>query len=110
LGSPSFLKNQLLCRIIKAKAMSYCNNLFNYQRAQTVQVAIGNQPLGGSSPIRVQSMTTTNTLDTEATVEQCIRIFDAGADYVRITAQGIQEAENLKNIRKRFNSAATICH
>jgi len=80
--------------------MSYCNNLFNYQRAQTVQVAIGNQPLGGSSPIRVQSMTTTNTLDTEATVEQCIRIFDAGADYVRITAQGIQEAENLKNIRK----------
>jgi len=80
--------------------MSYCNNLFNYQRAQTVQVAIGNQPLGGSSPIRVQSMTTTNTLDTVATVEQCIRIFDAGADYVRITAQGIQEAENLKNIKQ----------
>lgn len=80
--------------------MSYCNNLFNYQRAQTVQVEIGNRPLGGSNPIRVQSMTTTNTLDTEATVEQCIRIFEAGADYVRITAQGIQEAENLKNIRK----------
>jgi len=80
--------------------MSYCNNLFSYQRAQTVQVEIGNRPLGGLNPIRVQSMTTTNTLYTEATVEQCIRIFDAGADYVRITAQGIQEAENLKNIKQ----------
>lgn len=80
--------------------MSYCNNLFSYQRAQTVQVEIGNRPLGGLSPIRIQSMTTTNTLNTEATVEQCIRIFDAGADYVRITAQGIQEAENLKNIKQ----------
>jgi len=80
--------------------MSYCNNLFNYQRAQTVQVAIGNRPLGGLNPIRVQSMTTTNTLDTEATVEQCIQIFDAGADYVRLTAQGVLEAENLKNIKQ----------
>ena len=81
-------------------AMNYCKNLFAYQRRNSVEVAIGNTPLGGSNPIRIQSMTTTNTLDTEATVKQCIRIFEAGGNYVRITAQGVQEAENLANIRK----------
>ncbi len=80
--------------------MNYCKNLFAYQRRKSAEVAVGNTPLGGTNPIRVQSMTTTNTLDTQATVAQCIRIFEAGGDYVRITAQGVQEAENLAKIRK----------
>jgi len=80
--------------------MNYCKNLFAYQRRNSLEVAVGTTPLGGNNPIRIQSMTTTNTLDTEATVEQCIRIFKAGGDYVRITAQGVQEAENLAAIRE----------
>jgi (E)-4-hydroxy-3-methylbut-2-enyl-diphosphate synthase len=63
-------------------------------------VFIGNMPLGGDQPIRLQSMTNTNTLDTKASVAQCIRIIEAGADFVRLTAQGIAEAENLAAIKK----------
>jgi len=62
-------------------------------------VNIGNVPLGGDNPIRIQSMTNTSTMDTEGSIEQCIRIIEAGADYVRLTAQGVREAENLRNIR-----------
>ena len=56
-------------------------------------------PLGGDNPIRIQSMTTTDTMDTIATVEQTIRMVEAGCEYVRITAPGIKEAENLANIK-----------
>jgi (E)-4-hydroxy-3-methylbut-2-enyl-diphosphate synthase len=63
------------------------------------EVNIGNIPLGGSRPIRLQSMTTTNTLDVPATVAQCIAIAKAGADYVRITAQGVREAEALQQVK-----------
>lgn len=73
-------------------------NPFNYKRRQSSVVRIGNTPLGGDNPIRIQSMTNTSTMDTEASVEQCIRIIRAGADYVRLTAQGVREAENLANI------------
>ena len=52
-----------------------------------------------NTPVRIQSMTNTNTLDTKASVAQCIRIIEAGADFVRLTAQGIREAENLANIK-----------
>lgn len=68
-------------------------------RFKTRVVNIGGVALGGDNPIRVQSMTTTNTLDTKATVEQTIKIIEAGADYVRITAPSIKEAENLKEIK-----------
>lgn len=68
-------------------------------------VLIGSTPLGGSNPIRIQSMTNTDTLDTKASVLQCIRIIEAGADYVRLTAQGIKEAENLAVIRKELRKA-----
>jgi (E)-4-hydroxy-3-methylbut-2-enyl-diphosphate synthase len=68
-------------------------------------VLIGSIPLGGTYPIRIQSMTNTNTLDTRASVAQCIRIIEAGADFVRLTAQGIREAENLANIRKELRKA-----
>lgn len=79
--------------------MNYCSNLFHYSRRKSLSVQIGNTPLGGSNPIRVQSMTNTSTMDTNASVEQCKRIIDAGADYVRLTAQGVREAENLALIR-----------
>src|SRR5450759_3330150 len=68
-------------------------------------VNIGSTPLGGSNPIRIQSMTNTDTLDTKASVAQCIRIIEAGADYVRFTAQGLREAGNLAIIKKELRKA-----
>lgn len=73
-----------------------------YQRFKTRIVNIGDIPLGGSNPIRLQSMTTTDTMDTIATVEQSIRIIDAGGEYVRITAPSINEAKNLLNIKNEL--------
>jgi (E)-4-hydroxy-3-methylbut-2-enyl-diphosphate synthase len=71
----------------------------------STEILIGNILLGGRNPIRLQSMTNTNTLDTRASVAQCIRIIEAGADLVRLTAQGIREAENLANIKKELRKA-----
>lgn len=71
-------------------------------RRNSNTVDISGLTLGGNSPIRIQSMTTTNTLDTEATVAQSKRIIDAGGELVRITAQGLREAENLKNIKEQL--------
>lgn len=78
------------------------NNTFPYQRFKTRVVNIGGVPLGGDYPIRLQSMTTTDTMDTISTVEQSIRIIEAGADYVRITAPSINEAKNLENIKNEL--------
>lgn len=80
----------------------YCNDLTSYSRYFTRVVKIGNVPLGGNNPIRVQSMTTTDTMDTVATVEQSIRIIEAGGEYVRITAPSINEAKNLENIKNEL--------
>jgi (E)-4-hydroxy-3-methylbut-2-enyl-diphosphate synthase len=77
----------------------YCNSLTEYSRYKTRVVNIGDVPLGGDNPIRLQSMTTTDTMDTMATVEQSIRMIDAGCEYVRITAPSLKEAQNLKNIK-----------
>lgn len=77
---------------------SYCPDIFNYTRRRSDEIKIGNTPLGGNNPIRIQSMTNTNTLDIKASVEQSIRIIEAGGEYVRLTAQGISEAESLQNI------------
>ncbi len=68
-------------------------------------IYIGTVPLGGNNPIRIQSMTNTNTMDTKASVAQCIRIIEAGADFVRLTAQGIREADNLANIKSALHKA-----
>ena len=73
-------------------------DLFNYFRRETSEVNIGLYRLGGPNPIRIQSMTNTSTMDTEACVEQAKRIVDAGGEYVRLTTQGVKEAENLMNI------------
>lgn len=80
-------------------------NDFNYRRRHSSTVQIGNVPLGGDNPIRIQSMTSTSTLDTDASVAQCRRIFDAGADYVRLTAQGVREARNIGEIRAALHAA-----
>lgn len=80
----------------------YCNSLTKYSRYKTREVYIGDIPLGGDNPIRIQSMTTTDTMDTIATVEQTIRMVNAGCEYVRITAPSIKEAQNLKNIKEEL--------
>lgn len=80
----------------------YCNSLTKYSRYNTREVFIGDIPLGGSNPIRIQSMTTTDTMNTIATVEQTIRMVKAGCEYVRITAPSINEAKNLEEIKKEL--------
>ena len=73
-------------------------DIFNYRRRESSVNRVGDTPMGGSNPIRIQSMTTTPTTDTEASVAQAKRIIEAGGEYVRLTTQGVREAENLKNI------------
>ena len=80
----------------------YCNSLSNYSRFLTREVNIGDVPLGGNNPIRIQSMTTTDTMDTAATVAQSIRMIESGCDYVRITAPSLNEAKNLELIKKEL--------
>ncbi len=77
----------------------YSESLTSYKRLKTREVKIGNLLLGNNHPIRVQTMTTTDTMDTMATVEQSIRCIEAGAELVRITAPSKNEAENLQNIK-----------
>ncbi len=79
-------------------------DLFNYARRETTVVNVGDTPLGGNNPIRIQSMTNTPTQDTAACVAQAKRIADAGGEYVRLTTQGIREAENLRNINAALRS------
>jgi (E)-4-hydroxy-3-methylbut-2-enyl-diphosphate synthase len=81
----------------------FSNNLFNYQRIATREVKIGNLIIGNGHPIRVQTMTTTDTMDTAATVEQTIRCIEAGAELVRITAPSKKEAENLQIIKDELH-------
>ena len=84
--------------------ITYCNSLTKYDRRQTREVKIGDLPLGGSHPIRVQSMTTVDTMDTEGTVQQSIRMIEAGCEYVRITAPSLNEAANLENIKRELRA------
>ncbi|MDR0603032.1 MAG: (E)-4-hydroxy-3-methylbut-2-enyl-diphosphate synthase [Bacteroidales bacterium] len=78
----------------------YTTDYFSYNRRKTWTVTVGDIPMGSDYPIRIQSMTNTNTLDTKTCVEQSIRLANAGCEYVRIAAQGILEAENLRDIKK----------
>ena len=80
----------------------YCNSLTEYSRYKTRIVKIGDLELGGENPIRIQSMTTTDTMNTMATVEQSIRMIEAGCELVRITAPSINEAQNLLNIKNEL--------
>ncbi len=78
---------------------------FNYKRRLTTAVKVGNTVIGGTNPIRLQSMTNTSTMDTEGSVEQVKQIVEAGADIVRLTAQGIREAENMGQIRSALRDS-----
>jgi (E)-4-hydroxy-3-methylbut-2-enyl-diphosphate synthase len=87
---------------IKLLQGRYCNSLTEYSRFVTREVYIGDVPMGGNNPIRIQSMTTTDTMDTIGTVEQSIRMIEAGCEIVRITAPSIKEAQNLAEIKKQL--------
>lgn len=78
----------------------YCNSLVSYSRRKTREVNIGGVAIGGNNPIRIQSMTTIDTMDTKGSIEQTIRMVEAGCEYVRITAPSIKEAQNLFEIKK----------
>jgi (E)-4-hydroxy-3-methylbut-2-enyl-diphosphate synthase len=82
----------------------YSESLTSYKRILTRPVKVGNLIIGGGHPIRVQTMTTTDTMDTDATVAQVIRCIEAGAELVRVTAPSKKEAENLANIKAILHS------
>ena len=82
----------------------YCPSLTKYERWKTRSVMVGDIGVGGNNPIRIQSMTTTDTMDTDNTVAQSIRMIENGCEIVRITAPSIKEAKNLKNIRDRLRA------
>ena len=79
---------------------TYASSLYAYERRRTIPVQIGDLYLGSDFPIRIQSMTTVDTMDTQGSIEQSIRMIDAGCELVRITAPSVKEAQNLENIRK----------
>jgi (E)-4-hydroxy-3-methylbut-2-enyl-diphosphate synthase len=83
-----------------ANGNQYASSLYAYQRRTTIPVQIGDLYLGSDFPIRIQSMTTVDTMDTQGSIEQSIRMIDAGCELVRITAPSVKEAQNLENIRK----------
>lgn len=92
------MNNQVI-DVLKGK---YCNSLDSYSRFITREVTIGNIPMGANNPIRIQSMTTTDTMDTIGTVDQSIRMIEAGCEYVRITAPSVKESKNLALIKKEL--------
>jgi (E)-4-hydroxy-3-methylbut-2-enyl-diphosphate synthase len=87
-----------------ASVRQYCNDLVRYSRRKTIEVKIGDVPLGGDNPIRVQSMTTVDTMDTKGSVEQAIRMIESGCEYVRLTAPSVKEARNLEAIRNELRA------
>ncbi len=86
------------------KIQDYCDSVFSYQRRKTHEVMVGSVGIGGSNPIRIQSMTISDTLDTEATVREVTALAEAGCEIVRITAPSMREAENLRAIRDRLRA------
>ncbi len=80
----------------------YCPSLTTYKRRETIEVKIGDLNMGAQNPIRIQSMTTADTMDTAKTVDECLRLIHAGCEYIRITAPSVKEAENLQNIKNEL--------
>jgi len=85
-------------------SLLYCHSLTEYQRLKTREVKIGDLLMGNFHPVRVQTMTTCDTMDTHGTVEEAIRCIEAGAELIRITAPSIKEAENLQNIKNELRA------
>src|SRR5262245_48272272 len=83
--------------------LPYCNSLTRYSRLLTREIQVGDLGIGGPNPIRIQSMTTTDSMNTPATVDQSIRMIKAGCELVRITAPSINEAKNLFNIKNELH-------
>ena len=82
---------------------AYCHDPLSYRRRKTRVVYIGDVPLGGNYPIRIQSMTISDTMDTAATVAETIQLVEAGCEIVRITAPSLNEAENLRHIKAELH-------
>ena len=87
-------------KITPKEKVNYCDSLVAYQRRETIEVKVGDLVIGGNNPIVVQSMTTVDTMDTEGSIAQCIRMIESGCQLIRITAPSIKEAQNLKNIKE----------
>ena len=102
LQAAPFYLNSIKSKMNKNDTM-YCNDLTNFSRFKTREVLVGNIGVGASNPIRLQSMTTTNTMDTDASVEQIIRMIKSGCEIVRLTAPSIKEAKNLYEIKNRLH-------
>lgn len=85
-----------------ASVKKYCNSLVKYSRRKTIPVRVGDVIIGGDNPIVIQSMTTIDTMDTQGSVEQTLRMVDAGCELVRITAPSLKEAENLRHIKEEL--------
>ena len=81
------------------KSIIYCPSMTEYKRRKTITINIGDLPMGSDYPIRVQSMTTVDTMDTQGSIDEVVRMVDSGCEYVRITAPSVKEAQNLENIR-----------
>ena len=82
--------------------ISYCNSLIKFSRFKTREVLVGSIGIGNQNPIRIQSMTTTNTMDTNASVNQAVQMIKKGCELVRITAPSIKEAKNLYEIKNKL--------
>lgn len=89
---------------MKINPDDFCNSLTEFSRSKTREVIVGDLGIGGNNPIRIQSMTTTDTMNTEETAEQSIRMIKAGSELVRITAPSKREAENLINIKNKIRN------
>jgi len=94
--------SQILSDTTSFSRVNYCNSLTEYSRRFTREVKLGDIPMGGNNPIRVQSMTTIDTMDTRGSVEQITRMVNAGCEYVRITAPSMKEAQNLETIKREL--------
>src|SRR5204863_8191342 len=90
--------------MLVAPPLTYCASRFRYQRRKTREVQIGTVAVGGSQPIRVQSMTTTRTQDVVATLAQTIRLVEAGCEIVRITAPTTADAKAIGQIKNRLRA------
>lgn len=87
---------------MKDRHFNYIKDLTRYERQKTWEVTVGGCPVGGNNPIRIQTMTDTDTKDTDAIIEQIISLIKAGADYVRVTVKGIYDAENIRNVKREL--------